>query len=126
MLELSDEDMEAITDIRAAVFLITEKLRLGNQLSDDIRSTSTTIAGNVEFLKKYVDQIDGLKENVAAAAGEIVANEIAQLGAAYDVLQDDYNQKMHRMRLFVYVSTSINFLLAVAVIVFMVAYHTSK
>jgi cobalamin biosynthesis protein CbiD len=125
MLHLSDEEMEAVTDIRAAIFLITEKLRLGNQLSDDIRSTSVTIAGNVEFLKKYVAQIDKLKDNVADAASEIVAAEIAQLGAAYDVLQDDYNKKMRKMRLFLVTSTCANLILAAAAIA-LLATHLAK
>ena len=125
MLHLSDEEMEAVTDIRAAIFLITEKLRLGNQLSDDIRSTSVTIAGNVEFLKKYVAQIDKLKDNVADAASEIVAADIAQLGAAYDVLQDDYNKKMRKMRLFLVTSTCGNLILAAAAIA-LLATHLAK
>jgi methyl-accepting chemotaxis protein len=113
MLDLSDEDMEAVTDIRSAVFLISEKLRLGKQLSDDIQSTSSTIAGNVEFLKRYVAQIDRLKDNVADAASEMVASEISQLGASYDVLQDDYNSKMRKMRRFVTISTCANLLLTI-------------
>ncbi len=122
MINLSDDEMEAVTDIRAAIFLITEKLRLGNQLSDDIRATSGAIAGNVEFLKKYVAQIDKLKDNVANAASEIVAAEISQLGAAYDVLQDDYNKKMRKMRLFVIVSTCANLILTAAAIALVAKY----
>lgn len=124
MPELSEEEMEAVTDIRAAVFLISEKLRLGAQLSEDIRSTYDTIAGNTEFLRKYVDQIDKLKENVAEAASEVVSTEIAQLGAAYDVMQDDYNKKMNKMQKFMYASLLLNgFLVAMTVVDLMMSHR---
>jgi hypothetical protein len=123
MPELSEEEMEAVTDIRAAVFLISEKLRLGTQLSEDIRSTYDTIAGNTEFLRKYVDQIDKLKENIAEAASEVVSTEIAQLGAAYDVMQDDYNKKMNKMQKFMYASLLLNgFLVAMTVVDLMMSH----
>lgn len=116
--------MEAVTDIRAAVFLISEKLRLGAQLSEDIRSTYDTIAGNTEFLRKYVDQIDKLKENVAEAASEVVSTEIAQLGAAYDIMQDDYNKKMNKMQKFMYASLLLNgFLVAMTVVDLMMSHR---
>lgn len=124
MPELSEEEMEAVTDIRAAVFLISEKLRLGAQLSEDIRSTYDTIAGNTEFLRKYVDQIDKLKENVAEAASEVVSTEIAQLGAAYDIMQDDYNKKMNKMQKFMYASLLLNgFLVAMTVVDLMMSHR---
>jgi len=123
MPELSEAEMEAVTDIRAAVFLITEKLRVGTQISDDIRSTYNTIAGNTEFLRKYVDQIDKLKDNIADAASEIVSNEIAQLGAAYDVMQSDYNKKMNKMQKFIYISLLCNGVLVAMTIINLVISH---
>jgi hypothetical protein len=124
MPELSEAEMEAVTDIRAAVFLITEKLRVGAQISDDIRSTYNTIAGNTEFLRKYVDQIDKLKDNIADAASEIVSNEIAQLGAAYDVMQSDYNKKMNKIQKFIYISLLCNgFLVAMTLINLLISHR---
>jgi hypothetical protein len=96
---LSDEDIDAITD--------------------DNR-------GNAEFLKKYITQIDELKDNITAAASEIVSNEIAQLTTAYNVLQDDYIQKMHRMRRFAYAATGLNLLLVAVTVASLVVYRVTK
>jgi hypothetical protein len=98
-LKLSDEDIDAITD-------------------NDCRNT--------EFLKKYIAQIDELKDNITAAASEIVSNEIAQLGVAYNVLQDDYNQKMHKMRHFAYVATGLNLFLVAVTVASLVVYRVTK
>lgn len=114
MGELSIDEIEAVTDIKAALYLMAEKLRIGHEISNDIRSTYDTIAGNTEFLKKYVNQIEKLKENISVAASELVSEEIAQLGAAYEIMQDDYNKKMQRIQKLVYISLTANSILFIA------------
>jgi hypothetical protein len=96
-------------------------------LSDeDIDAIADNDRGNAELLKRYIAQIDELKDNITTAASEIVSNEIAQLTTAYNVLQDDYNQKMHRMRRFAYVATGLNLLLVAVTVVSLVVYRVTK
>ena len=113
------EDENAIVDIRAAMSVLSEKLRVGQELSDDIHATYDKILEKSEYLKQSLDQIGKLKENISIAATDIVTEEIAQQRSAYDVLQDDYNKKMEHMRRFVYVATAANFLLLIASIIVM-------
>jgi hypothetical protein len=117
------EHENTIVDIRAAMSVLSEKLRVGQELSEDMHTTYDKILENSEYLKKSLDQIGKLKENISIAASEIVTEEIAQQRSAYDVLQDDYNNKMEHMRRFVYMATAANFLLLIASIVIVMSHR---
>lgn len=94
-----------------------KELHSGAEIPEEILSIYNTIARNTEFLRKYVSQIDKLKENIADTASEIVSEQIAQLGAAYEVIQNDYNMRMNRILKFFYVSLFSNGVLVAAVVV---------
>lgn len=123
MSEISEDENQTIAEIKAAMSVLSEKLRVGHELSADIHATYDKIVGNSEFLKKYVNQIEKLKENISTAASEIVSGEIAQLSSAYEVLQEDYNKKMSHMRKFMYISLGANVLLLIASVVGIVMSH---
>ena len=125
MGELSEEEKRAITDIKAAMLVIAEKIRVGRELSDDMHATCDRIAHDAELLKGCIGQIEKLRENISAAASEIVSEEIAHLGITYQVIQSDYNKEMGRMRRFMLASITANFLLLFASIIgFLVSHGT--
>ncbi len=55
------EDENAIVDIRAAMSVLSEKLRVGQELSEDIHATYDKILEKSEYLKQSLDQIGKLE-----------------------------------------------------------------
>ena len=109
--------MEVPREVQATVSPVTGELHRGTEIPEEILSIYNTIAKNTEFLRKYVSQIDKLKENIADTASEIVSEQIAQLGAAYEVIQNDYNMRMNRLLKFFYVSLLSNGVLVAALVI---------